>query len=140
MIRSNLNNIPSQFFQLALSTDAAGHPSGLLSNNLAQLHTDIDDIKQCIFVILNTPKGSDPLRPDFASDLHLYIDMPINAARPYIVREATEALRRWEPRIEVIKVLVSLGEMAQLLVTIEWQFSQGAEEVITTQLNLGKAA
>lgn len=62
------------------------------------------DVAQCVFIIFNTPKGSDPLRPTFASDIWKYVDRPINRATAHIVREATDAITLWEPRI----VLVSL--------------------------------
>ncbi len=42
----------------------------------------IADIDQAIRVILRTPKGSDPHRPDFGSNVHLYLDYPINQAVP----------------------------------------------------------
>ncbi|AZE49568.1 putative bacteriophage baseplate protein [Pseudomonas chlororaphis] len=35
------------------------------------------DIDQSIHIVLATPKGSDPHRPEFGSDLHLYIDWPL---------------------------------------------------------------
>jgi phage baseplate assembly protein W len=38
----------------------------------------IDDIRQCIGIILTTTKGSDPFRPLFGSDIWQYIDTPIN--------------------------------------------------------------
>ncbi|HAH9251979.1 TPA: baseplate protein, partial [Escherichia coli] len=34
----------------------------------------LDDIRQSIQIILRTPRGSDPHRPEFGSNLHLYID------------------------------------------------------------------
>jgi phage baseplate assembly protein W len=63
-----------------------------------------DDVAQCIVIIFNTPKGSDPLRPTFASDLWKYVDRPINRTIPAIVREATDAITLWEPRISLISL------------------------------------
>ncbi len=161
MITSDINNLPNRFFQPALSSQVDGHASGLASDRLGELVTDIQDVDQCIRIILTTPKGSDPHRPLFGSNLHLYIDYPVNSARPHIVREAVNALREWEPRIEVVKVTVSLvatddphppegaqsplgaarlGDWAALACVIEWKFAAGvAEESFVTNLALGVA-
>ena len=95
------------------------------------LHQDgvaegIDDINQAIHLILTTPKGSDPHRPEFGSDLHLYIDYPIVRAVPHVVRESVEAIRRWEPRIELIRVRPYVdGDGSQLVVRVEYRLADG---------------
>ena len=140
MVTSDINNLPNRFFQPALSSQVDGHTSGLASDRLGELVTDIQDVDQCIRIILTTPKGSDPHRPLFGSNLHLYIDYPVNSARPHIVREAVNALREWEPRIEVVKVTVSLVDVAALACVVEWEFAAGvAEESFVTNLALGVA-
>ena len=83
---------------------------------------DLDDISQCIRVILTTPKGTDPLRPEFACDLWRYIDYPIDRATPHIVREAWDALATFEPRVELIRITPRLGdEPSQIVVAIVWR-------------------
>src|SRR5438105_3351057 len=67
----------------------------------------IDDIDQCIAIILTTPKGSDPLRTTFGADLWHYIDNPISVAIPSIVREVSAAIAMWEPRVTVQSINVS---------------------------------
>lgn len=69
----------------------------------------IADVGQCIRIILTTPKGSDPLRPEFGCDAGNYLDLPLDAARPHIVREVRAALV-WEPRVTVSGVTVSRGK------------------------------
>lgn len=66
----------------------------------------LDDIEQCIQIVLRTPKGSVPHRPDFGSELFKYLDAPINLARPAIVGTTVEAIRQWEQRVTVKRVLV----------------------------------
>lgn len=140
MVTSDVNNLPNRFFQPALSSQVDGHASGMASDRLGELVTDTQDVDQCIRIILTTPKGSDPHRPLFGSNLHLYIDYPVNSARPHIVREAVNALREWEPRIEVVKVTVSLVDVAALACVVEWKFVAGvAEESFMTNLALGTA-
>ncbi len=138
MATSDINSLPNRFFQPALSSAVAGHPSGLKSDKLSELVSDTQDVDQCIRIILTTPKGSDPQRPLFGSDLHLYIDYPVNIARPQIVREAVNALLAWEPRIDVVNVSVTLDDTASLACLIEWVFVDGvANEIFATDLALG---
>jgi phage baseplate assembly protein W len=70
----------------------------------------IEDIAQCIYLILVTALGSDPLRPEFGSEIYKYIDRPMNVAHPLMISEAVRAIRRWEKRIAITKCwLVSSG-------------------------------
>jgi phage baseplate assembly protein W len=87
--------------------------------------TNLDDLRQAIRIVLSTPKGSDPLRPDFGSGLPLYIDWPLDRARPHIVRETVEAIRRWEPRLEVRRVEVEPSDVAALRIRVAWQVKDG---------------
>ncbi|KAA0972787.1 GPW/gp25 family protein [Pseudomonas sp. ANT_H12B] len=78
------------------------------------------DIDQSIRIILSTPKGSDPHRPEFGSDLHLYLDWPTNRVTPHLVREAVDAIRHWEPRVSVAQVKVQINA-AQIIVQVHWR-------------------
>lgn len=140
MVISDITSLPNRFYQPALSTAVGSGPSGLLANNLGQVVTDAEDINQCIQVILTTPKGADPHRPTFGSDLHLYIDQPVNSARPYIVREVVDALRAWEPRVDVTQVSVDLSDEAALACVVYWQYTaDAAAGVFVANLSLGAA-
>jgi Bacteriophage baseplate protein W len=87
----------------------------------------IDDIDQCIGIILTTPRGSDPLRPTFGADLWQYIDHPITVAVPSIVREVSAAIAMWEPRVTLQSVSVSPSDNsisqsgAHLNVAVTWR-------------------
>ena len=72
---------------------------------LGAIVEDVDDVAQAIHIILTTPRGSAPLRPDFGSDLFLSIDAPINVAAPAMIRDAHEAIAAWEPRAKVERVV-----------------------------------
>lgn len=78
------------------------------------------DIDQAIRIILSTPKGSDPHRPTFGSDLHLYLDWPTNRVTPHLVREAVDAIRHWEPRVSVVQVQIQINA-AQITVRVQWR-------------------
>ncbi|MCK9514076.1 MAG: GPW/gp25 family protein [Pigmentiphaga sp.] len=90
----------------------------------------LDDIHQCIRIILLTPKGSDPHRPEFGSDLWHYVDHPVGEAVPHVVREGIEALARWEPRIEVVRI-VPIELYAHLHITVEWRIDGQGDLMVT---------
>ncbi|MBF6569058.1 MAG: GPW/gp25 family protein [Candidatus Binataceae bacterium] len=97
------------------------------------------DVDQCIQIILTTPKGSDPLRPTFGSDLWRYIDYPIDVAIPSAVREVTQAITLWEPRVKLVSVTTLPGETAgHLSVTVIWRLQLGsaASQTRTTSVQL----
>lgn len=82
------------------------------------------DIDQCLQIIVSTPKGSDPHRPLFGCDAGLYLDYPANVALPHIVREVSESLRAWEPRIELVSVVPTIdGSHGKVRIT--WQVAEG---------------
>ena len=57
----------------------------------------VDDIVQSINIILTTIPGSDPLRPEFGSNVYQYLDKPLPSVLGKIIYEATTAIGRWEP-------------------------------------------
>ncbi len=64
------------------------------------------NIEQAIQIILETPIGQRVMRPTFGSRLHELVFAPLNAetlglAETYV----QEALRFWEPRIELLDVV-----------------------------------
>ena len=86
---------------------------------------DLEDIFQCVDTILTTPIGSVPLRPDFGSNIFLYVDYPINRARPHLVRETVDALKKWEPRIVCRRATVGLNGDSNLVITPFLELSDG---------------
>jgi phage baseplate assembly protein W len=78
-----------------------------------------NDIAQCIFIIVTTQKGTDPLRPTFGVDLLSYIDKPVNIAAANLTRELADQINEWEPRVTVKKVSYKI-EQAQITYMIEW--------------------
>lgn len=78
--------------------DARGH--------IALAHQE-DDIDEAIKIILLTRKGERPMRPEFGSDLHSLVFAPNDDATAGLAkRYVVEALLRWEPRIELVDVVV----------------------------------
>src|SRR5271168_210376 len=84
-----LSDIKSADWSLML--DSPRQPGSGIGNVV----TGVDDVDQCIAIILTTPKGTDVLRPTFGTDLWKYIDAPINQAGPAVVREVTRSITQW---------------------------------------------
>ena len=65
------------------------------------------DIQEAIFIILSTARGSRVMRPDFGCGIH---ELPFGAItsqlKAQIERDVTDALRRFEARIDVDRVVV----------------------------------
>ncbi len=122
-----LAGITSADWSLAL--DQQGAPG----SGIGSVVQGVADVNQCIQIILNTPKGSDPLRPTFGADVWRYIDSPINAAIPAIVREVTEAILRWEPRVTVVSISVTPATGtdtqagARLSIAVTWKLTLTAQ-------------
>jgi phage baseplate assembly protein W len=100
--------IGTQFFQL--STVGAG-----------ALAVGVEDVRQCIDIILRSIPGSDPMRPLFGCNAFKYVDKPIDVAVPNVKKEIYEALSLWEPRIEVTSITHQLINTSQLDFTITYR-------------------
>ncbi|BDV42448.1 baseplate protein [Geotalea uraniireducens] len=81
---------------------------------------ELQDIDQCIAIILTTRKGSDPHRPLFGCDAWKYLDAPAGVAIPNVIREAVDSLEEWEPRISLVRVTASV-ELAHIVFNVEWK-------------------
>jgi uncharacterized protein len=74
------------------------------------LVTREQEIDEAIRLILATSPGERPLRPEFGCGIHDLIFAPADfntAGR--IVHEVRGALQRWEPRVEVVDVVCTIG-------------------------------
>lgn len=64
--------------------------------------TGVEHLKQSIWDILTTRKGSRRERPEYGSDLPLLVDKPMTAGLKAVMQsESARAIDRWEPRIKV---------------------------------------
>jgi len=88
-------------------------------NDIGEVVQGIDDINQCIYIILTTQKGSVPHRPTFGSNIYQYIDYPVQEAIPNIIREVIDAITEWEKRVEISQVSAELDK-ANVKIKIEW--------------------
>lgn len=65
----------------------------------------LNDVRQCVQIIITTTQGSDPLRPLFGSKIYQHIDKPVTVAAPLICAEILDCIGKWEPRITIKKLL-----------------------------------
>jgi phage baseplate assembly protein W len=94
-----------------------------------------EDIAQCVYTIITTVKGSDPLRADFGSDVYKYIDKPINEVRPLIIYAVSEAIRKWEQRIVVKKCRLEPDSSDGLNIVVEAEAATD-ETLMTITINM----
>jgi phage baseplate assembly protein W len=82
------------------------------------------DIRESIRIILSTSKGERAMRPDFGCGIHDFVFASMNTTTIGLIESSVgEALTRWEPRIELLSVLVSTdeAELGRLLVGVNYR-------------------
>lgn len=81
------------------------------------------EIEESIRLILGTAPGERPMRPEFGCRIHDEVFSGADAATAgRIAEDVRGALRRWEPRIELADVAVSLdaGDPSVLYIDIRY--------------------
>lgn len=79
----------------------------------------MDDIRQCIRIILYTRPGEDPLRPLFGCDVYKYLDEPVTN-RTKIIKSILDAVELWEPRVKITSITSTITDTSTLTVTIKF--------------------
>ncbi len=99
-------------------------PPALDERGTVALTNDDDEIEESIRIILATAPGQRVMRPEFGCQIHELVFAPNNAATAgQASRYVTEALGRWEPRIEVQRVDVTQDESdrARLIISVQYR-------------------
>lgn len=87
------------------------------------LVSDEREIAEAIRLILGTSVGERPMRPDFGSRIHDFVFAEADSGTAIrLAAEVRLALRRWEPRIEVLNVEVSIDEVNRNLLYIDIRY------------------
>lgn len=77
-------------------------------------------ITEAIWIVMSTPRRSRVMEPAFGCGIHDYVFAPNNAAtRAVIEAEVRDALVRWEPRIDVLRVTATAHADAPNTLMIE---------------------
>jgi phage baseplate assembly protein W len=75
-------------------------------------------------LILGTAFGERPMRPEFGCGIHDYIFAPTDATTGgRIAYEVRASLRRWEPRIDVVDVVVGVAADDAALLYIDVRYT-----------------
>ncbi len=82
-----------------------------------------DDIRQSVWLILETDQGERVMRPDFGAGLRALAFEPINTTTLALARHRVEAaLTLWEPRIDNITVKVSAEpDIGKLMIDVQYR-------------------
>jgi uncharacterized protein len=84
------------------------------------------EIEESIRLILGTAFGERPMRPDYGCEIHDHVFSSINAEMISRIAVAVrESLIRWEPRIVVKDVIVTIDPSDQTVVYIDVRYAIG---------------
>jgi len=70
----------------------------------------IEDLRQRVKIVLETPKGFDPHRLEFGSNIWQWLDRPFTEAMPNVIAEAYEAIERWITDFKVTRINVEKAD------------------------------
>ena len=93
---------------------------------LGEVVQGLEDIHQCILIILSTPWGSDPLRPRFALDLMSYLSRAFTVVGPKFKRDVILAIAEFEPRAKVLSLVLEEDLEGRKTLLVRWE-PTGAE-------------
>jgi hypothetical protein len=99
-------------------------PPSLDERGTIALVSDVEEIDQSVRIILGTVPGQRVMRPEFGCRVHELLFAPNNTATTGLAsRYVREALARWEPRIEVLRVEVEPDPAApaRLMIQIHYR-------------------
>jgi phage baseplate assembly protein W len=83
-----------------------------------------ESVRQAIWIILSTARGERVMRPDFGCALDELLFAPNDATTRGMAESAVrEALLRWEPRIDVLRVAASADgpQRERLLIGVDYR-------------------
>lgn len=99
-----------------LSTDTTGSIA---------LSEDDQDLQQAMRLILGTAPGERPMRPEFGCGIHNFVFASADATTAgRLVSEVRRSLLRWEPRIDVKSVEVTIDDVDRSVLYIDVQYTK----------------
>jgi phage baseplate assembly protein W len=102
----------------------------------------VSRVEESIRVILGTQHGERLMRPQFGANLRSLAFSPNDATTASLARHyVSDALARWEPRVEVVDVLVT-NDVAETRLVIEVRYrlrATGREHSMTFPFPLERA-
>src|SRR5687767_10662028 len=93
------------------------------TGGIALVNAD-EEIAESMRLILGTSPGERPMRPDFGCAIHDHVFAPADASTIGLMAfEVRRALGRWEPRVDVLDVLVTQADDQPTLLYIDVTYS-----------------
>lgn len=89
------------------------------------------DIREAIWIILSTAPGERVMRPEFGCGIHDLVFASMNKATLGAIEAGVrDALTRWEPRVDLIKIEISTAEAGngKLLISIDYRVRETNNE------------
>ena len=112
-------------------------PIGVTSHGSAAMAGLREHVAQSVKIILQTAKGERVMRPDFGCGIHALVFSPMSpTAEGLAAHEVREALRKWEPRINVVDVVVAGQGEGQMVVDLTYELA-GTGDVARETIPLG---
>ena len=97
--------MPSPSSSLSTYIGIGFPPSKGVGYGFFNIVSDEELIKNSIYTILNTKKGSMPMNPTFGSAVHTLLFEPINDATQGLIADQIEQdITTWEPRVLVMGI------------------------------------
>lgn len=82
------------------------------------------EVEESIRLILGTAYGERPMRPEYGCGIHDYVFAPADdTTAGRLAFEVRGSLERWEPRIEVIDVIVTVDEVDRAAMYIDIRYT-----------------
>ena len=83
-----------------------------------------EDLERAMRLILGTAPGERPMRPEFGCGIHNYVFETADATTAgRLAWEVKESLARWEPRVDVQDVLVTVDEFDRNTLYLDIRYS-----------------
>lgn len=109
-------------------------PLGVNAQGQIAMSSLEEHVRQSILLIMRTMKGERMMRPDFGAGLQNLVFEPLIASTAALLQhEVQNALIRFEPRIEVLKVAVTVdqNQEGKALINVDYRVRR-----TDTQFNL----
>ncbi|WP_434447162.1 GPW/gp25 family protein [Lentzea sp. E54] len=98
-------------------------PMGVDVNGRIALVGGEQSVEQAMALVLQTYPGERPMRPDFGCRLRDFVFSNVDGEMvTALTAEVRQSLLRWEPRVDVVDVLVRPDRYRQTLVYIDVEY------------------
>lgn len=96
--------------------------------NFGDVVTDIEDVKQCLFILICTRKGTAPFWPDFGCGAFDWIGQPMTEAIPKIIRDIRIAIETYETRAIIQTISHQIKGDGTAIVSVLWRPIAGTRQ------------